>query len=677
MVAHPVLYREHDATAHGLVLEGPWPGFYAHILEPGASPRQGGARFARRVTSLDGQVLPDTLIVRPRPVGEAVESDETDEGFLDFLTGQTTATEAPHAHQPDPNIRWLQAALNRAINAGLEVDGLDGPRTRAAIRRFQAARGLAVDSIAGPQTRAALAAIYPPPGVYGGYTPPGSYTPPTYQPPPYTPPGNDYPPPPAYTPPGGDYPPPPPPPPTYTPPGGDYPPPPPPPTYTPPGGDYPPPPPPPAYTPPGGDYPPPPPPTYTPPGGDYPPPPPPAYTPPRGYPPTTPPGRTPPPPSGYKPPRGNPPPPPPGRRPPNSCSSPTPPGYKPPPPSGYKPPRGKHPPPPPRYTPPGYSPPEAVPPGANCRTFDMFGYDSASLTAAHRAGIEDLAQRLVRSSVPAVEIVGYSSPEGPAAYNLVLGQRRADAVAAALRGALDRNRAGASARIRFSVTSQGEANAISSEAARNRRVDVCFVESAPPVRPPQTRTHVRYSIDTPEGQAMLQKYQQAVRLMMAEPAGSPRSWLFQWYTHAVRDDRGKTAEISRVYGSSSSANRTLALAMWNTCQAHHPGNNEQFFLPWHRMYVDFFERICRGLLNDDSFTLPYWNYSRTGASALPAAFRAQTSSLFRVDRNPASQQRRADRSKFTARIAQSGTRAVAAKLWTAGRGSGLQRFSRR
>ena len=580
-------------------------------------------------------MLPDTLIVCPRAGGEAAEARETDEGLFDFLTGTTTATKVPvsHSHQPDPNMRWLQAALNRAINAGLAVDGLDGPQTRAAIRRFQAANGLAVDGIAGPQTRAALAVIYPPPGVrggYGGYTPPGSYTPPGYTPPGYTPPGytppgytppgGAYPPPPppTYTPPGGDYPPPPPPP-GYPPPGGDYPPPPPPPGYTPPGGDYPPPPPPPTYTPPGGDYPPPPPPpTYTPPGGDYPPPPPPAYTPPGGdYPPPRPPTRTPP--GGdYPPPR------PPTRTPPGGSYPPArPPGYRPP---------GSHTPPhrPPGTRPPNASchtppprrrrvtlPPEAVPPGATCQTLDRFGYDSAVLTAAHRAAIEDLAPRILRSNASAVNIVGYSSPEGPAAYNLALGQRRANAVAATLSGALDRRSAGASARIRFSVTSLGEAVQISNEASRNRRVDVCFAEAAPPVIPPvvppQTRTRIRYSVDTPEGRRMLQKYEQAVRLMMTEPAGSPRSWLFQWYTHAVRDDRDKAGEINRVYGSQASANRTLAQAMWNTCQAHHPGNDEQFFLPWHRMFVDFFERICQRLLNDDSFTLPYWNYSRNGA----------------------------------------------------------------
>ena len=123
MIAHPVLHREHDAAAHGLVLEGPWPGFYAPILEPGMFPRQGSARFARRMTSVSGEVLPDTLVVRPGGAGELDEADEAaDEGLWDDLKGafdDLTGSKPPRpAHQPDPNMRWLQAALNRAINAG-------------------------------------------------------------------------------------------------------------------------------------------------------------------------------------------------------------------------------------------------------------------------------------------------------------------------------------------------------------------------------------------------------------------------------------------------------------------------------------------------------------------------------------------------------------------------------
>jgi len=53
-------------------------------------------------------------------------------------------------------VRWLQAALNRALDVGLVVDGLTGRKTRAAVRRLQSEEGLTVDGIAGRRTLAAL-----------------------------------------------------------------------------------------------------------------------------------------------------------------------------------------------------------------------------------------------------------------------------------------------------------------------------------------------------------------------------------------------------------------------------------------------------------------------------------------------------------------------------------------
>jgi tyrosinase len=47
-----------------------------------------------------------------------------------------------------------------------------------------------------------------------------------------------------------------------------------------------------------------------------------------------------------------------------------------------------------------------------------------------------------------------------------------------------------------------------------------------------------------------------------------------------------------------------------------------FFLPWHRAYLVSFERICRQVLNDPSFTLPYWDW--TEHRQVPAPFMAAT-----------------------------------------------------
>lgn len=56
----------------------------------------------------------------------------------------------------DPNAAALQVALRGVGLYGGTVDGVAGPRTRAAVRRFQARNGLAVDGIAGAATRHAL-----------------------------------------------------------------------------------------------------------------------------------------------------------------------------------------------------------------------------------------------------------------------------------------------------------------------------------------------------------------------------------------------------------------------------------------------------------------------------------------------------------------------------------------
>jgi len=149
---------------------------------------------------------------------------------------------------------------------------------------------------------------------------------------------------------------------------------------------------------------------------------------------------------------------------------------------------------------------------------------------------------------------------------------------------------------------------------------------------------VRYDARSPQGQAMLQSYADAVESMKDSgiiQEGDPLSWVFQWYIHGVKSSTTKAAEIARIYPTPS-ADRDLAQEVWNTCQAHYPGDNESFFLPWHRMYVYFFESIIRQVSGNQDFTLPYWNYSSVGATrgVIPPEFGDAASSLFVGKRNP-------------------------------------------
>lgn len=157
------------------------------------------------------------------------------------------------------------------------------------------------------------------------------------------------------------------------------------------------------------------------------------------------------------------------------------------------------------------------------------------------------------------------------------------------------------------------------------------------LRSADAATRVRHDLTSTEGQKHLKTYAKGVEKMMALAEREPRGWLFQWYSHAVRSDRTKAGEITRIYGASSSPEKQLAQDMWNTCQAHFPPYNEDMFLPWHRMFVLCLEEIVRKITDQDDFTLPYWNYTDTSQRALPAEFRKQGDPtwgpLYRPNRN--------------------------------------------
>jgi murein DD-endopeptidase MepM/ murein hydrolase activator NlpD len=72
------------------------------------------------------------------------------------LTSALLLVPASAALAGSANVAALQLALHaRGLYTG-SIDGVPGPATRRAVRRFQASRGMGVDGVAGPRTRRAL-----------------------------------------------------------------------------------------------------------------------------------------------------------------------------------------------------------------------------------------------------------------------------------------------------------------------------------------------------------------------------------------------------------------------------------------------------------------------------------------------------------------------------------------
>lgn len=150
-------------------------------------------------------------------------------------------------------------------------------------------------------------------------------------------------------------------------------------------------------------------------------------------------------------------------------------------------------------------------------------------------------------------------------------------------------------------------------------------------------TRTRFSATSDNGKKMLEIYAAAVTAMKApEASRSAYSWTFQWYTHWVRSDSSKLVEIATIFGDMDSPARDLANLTWSTCQAHGGGMQQGNFLPWHRAYLYYFERIVRKVTGRDEFTLPYWDYTADGV--LPEQFRLKDDpvwgALYVADRNP-------------------------------------------
>jgi tyrosinase len=100
-------------------------------------------------------------------------------------------------------------------------------------------------------------------------------------------------------------------------------------------------------------------------------------------------------------------------------------------------------------------------------------------------------------------------------------------------------------------------------------------------------------------------YARAVADMRTRPATDPTSWIYQAAIHETSQDPNPLPRF------------------WTQCQ-----HSSWFFLPWHRMYLFYFEQIVGATIANmpegpKDWSLPYWNYSdpaNPDATKLPPAF---------------------------------------------------------
>lgn len=87
----------------------------------------------------------------------------------------------------------------------------------------------------------------------------------------------------------------------------------------------------------------------------------------------------------------------------------------------------------------------------------------------------------------------------------------------------------------------------------------------------------------------------------------PLSWFFQAAIHGVKPE-----VIAAAAKNDPKVEEIFQKRYWNQCP--HNGEESANFLPWHRAYTHYFERILRMHTEDSQFALPYWNYTDPDAT---------------------------------------------------------------
>lgn len=104
-----------------------------------------------------------------------------------------------------------------------------------------------------------------------------------------------------------------------------------------------------------------------------------------------------------------------------------------------------------------------------------------------------------------------------------------------------------------------------------------------------------------------------VRAMKARKPSDPLSWFYQAAIHGVPKTMIDVAAVG-----DAGVNDVEKAKYWNQCP--HFGQESANFLPWHRGYTYYFERILRAHTGEPRFALPYWDYSRPENYRFPREF---------------------------------------------------------
>jgi tyrosinase len=125
--------------------------------------------------------------------------------------------------------------------------------------------------------------------------------------------------------------------------------------------------------------------------------------------------------------------------------------------------------------------------------------------------------------------------------------------------------------------------------------EACLEQIQQEVKNRPTRKNIQTLWDANHSDPVIVTYKNAVTAMKGLPSGDQRNWENQADIH------------------------------FNKCLHHN-----WLWLPWHRAYLLYLERICRKLTGDDKFALPYWNWNTH--PAVPDPFWDTGSSLYDPNR---------------------------------------------